>query len=139
MIADMLKNIWKEYFIKECFTCAILSFSSPRCAIIACRNVIYRKSRRAMIAPLNKIWRVWACAHPIAGHSRPDLYWEHCHSQNSLFRHFQAYSGIFTNIKGHSPTFINVQGHLGTLRYMEAYSGIIEAYWAIFSHIHNSE
>ena len=39
----------------------ILSFSSPRCAIIARLNVIYTKFRRAMIAQLNKIWRVWAC------------------------------------------------------------------------------
>ena len=60
--------IWKEYF-----TCAILSFSSPRCAIIARLNVIYTKFRRAMIAQLNKIWRVWACARAIAHHSRPGL------------------------------------------------------------------
>ena len=33
---------------------AILSFSSPRCAIIACLNVIYTKFRRAMITQLNK-------------------------------------------------------------------------------------
>ena len=40
---------------------AILSFSSPRCAIIARLNVIYTEFRRAMIAQLNKIWHVWAC------------------------------------------------------------------------------
>ena len=39
VITDMLKNIWKEYFIKECFS----SFSSSRCAIIALLNVIYTK------------------------------------------------------------------------------------------------
>ena len=61
--------IWKEYF-----TCAILSFSSPRCAIIARLNVIYTKFRRAMIAHLNKIWCVWACTRAIARHSRPGLY-----------------------------------------------------------------
>ena len=48
--------IWKEYF-----TCAILSFSSPKCAIIASLNVIYTKFRRAMIAQLNKLWRVGVC------------------------------------------------------------------------------
>ena len=74
MITDMLKNIWKEYFIKECFTCAFLSFSSPRCAIIACLNVIYTKFRRAMIAQPDKIWCKWACAHAIAHHSRPGLH-----------------------------------------------------------------
>ena len=46
--------IWKEYFM-----CAILSFSSPSCAIIARLNVIYTTFRRAMITQLNKIWRVW--------------------------------------------------------------------------------
>ena len=61
--------IWKEYFTR-----AILSFSSPRYAIIARLNVIYTKRRHAMIAQLNKIWRVWACARAIARHSRPGLY-----------------------------------------------------------------
>ena len=42
--------ICKEYFAR-----AILSFSSPRCAIIACLNVIYAKFRCAMIAKLSKI------------------------------------------------------------------------------------
>ena len=60
--------IWKEYFTR-----AILSFSSPRCAIIARLNVIYTKFWRAMIAQLHKIWRVWACARAIARHSRPGL------------------------------------------------------------------
>ena len=61
--------IWKEYF-----TCAILSFSSPRCAIIARLNMIYTKFRRAMIAQLNKIWHVWAGACAIACHSRRGLW-----------------------------------------------------------------
>ena len=60
--------IWKEYFTR-----AILSFSSPRCAIIARLNVIYTKFGRAMIAQLNKIWRVWGCARAIARHSLPGL------------------------------------------------------------------
>ena len=63
--------IWKEYFTR-----AILLFSSPRCAIIASLNVIYTKFTNAMIAQLNKIWRLWACACAIARHSRPGLaYW----------------------------------------------------------------
>ena len=61
-------NIWKE-----CFARAILSFSIPRCAIIARLNVIYTKFRRAMIAQLNKIWRLWACARAITRNSRPGL------------------------------------------------------------------
>ena len=61
--------IYKEYITR-----AILSFSSPRCAIIACLNVIYTKFRRAMIAQPNKIWWKWACAHAIAHHSRPGLH-----------------------------------------------------------------
>ena len=60
--------IWKEYFTR-----AILSFSSPRCAIIARLNVIYTKFRRAMIAQLNKIWRLWACACAITRNSQPGL------------------------------------------------------------------
>ena len=64
--------IWKEYFMR-----AILSFSSLRCAIIARLNVIYTKFWRAMIAQLNKIWHVWACAHAIARHSRPGLISHH--------------------------------------------------------------
>ena len=68
MITYMLNNIWKEYFTR-----AILSFSSPSCAIIALLNVIYTKFRHAMISQLNKIWRVWACACAIARHSRPGL------------------------------------------------------------------
>ena len=65
--------IWKEYFTR-----AILSFSSPRCAIIARLNVIYTKFRCAMIAQLNKIWRVWACVRAIARHSRQGLFYEYC-------------------------------------------------------------
>ena len=57
MFHEGMLLIWKEYFTR-----AILSFSSPRCAIIARLNVIYTKFRRAMIAQLNKIWRVRACA-----------------------------------------------------------------------------
>ena len=60
--------IWKEYFMH-----VILSFSSPRCAIIACLNVIYTKFRCAMIAQLKKIWCVWVCAHATACHSWPGL------------------------------------------------------------------
>ena len=56
--------IWKEYF-----TCAILSFSSPRCAIITRLNVIYTKFRCAMMTQLHKIWRVW----PLT--TRPVLGW----------------------------------------------------------------
>ena len=52
---------------------AILSFSSPRYVIIACQNVIYAKFRHVMIAQLNKIWHMWACAHAIACHSWLDL------------------------------------------------------------------
>ena len=47
--------MWKEYFTR-----AILSLSSLRFAIIARLNVIYTKFRCAMIAQLNKMWRVWA-------------------------------------------------------------------------------
>ena len=72
MITDMIKNIWMGIFHKgmlliwkEYFMHAILSFSSPRCAIIARLNVIYTEFRRAMIAQLNKIWHVWACARAI--------------------------------------------------------------------------
>ena len=60
--------IWKEYFMH-----ANLSFSSPRCAIIDTKFVIYTKFRRAMIARLNKIWRVWACARAITRQSWPGL------------------------------------------------------------------
>ena len=63
--------IWKEYFTR-----AILLFSSPRCAIIASLNVIYTKFTHAMIAQLNKIWRLRACVRAIARHSRPGhAYW----------------------------------------------------------------
>ena len=61
--------IWKEYFTR-----AILSFISPRCAIIPRLNMIYTKFRCAMIAQLNKIWRVWKCARAIARQSRPGLH-----------------------------------------------------------------
>ena len=60
--------IWKEYFTR-----VILSFSSPRRAIIARLNAIYTKFMRAMITLLNKIWRVWACARATARHSWPGL------------------------------------------------------------------
>ena len=61
--------IWKEYF-----TCAILSFSSPRCAIIARLNVIYTKFRRAMISQLNKIWRVRVRSHATHGQDWAVIY-----------------------------------------------------------------
>ena len=48
--------IWKEYFKH-----AVLSY------------VIYTKFRHAMIAQLNKIWHVWACACVAPCHSRPGL------------------------------------------------------------------
>ena len=41
--------------------------------IIACQNVIYAKFRHVMIAQLNKIWHMWACAHAVACHSWLDL------------------------------------------------------------------
>ena len=39
-----------------------------------------------------------------------------------------VYSDIFRCIQGNSPIFSHVLGHSGTLRYIEAYSGIIETY-----------
>ena len=67
MVTDMFKNIWKEYFIKECFwserniLCVrFYHLAVPGCVIIACLNVIYTKFRCVMIAQLNKIWHVWA-------------------------------------------------------------------------------
>ena len=61
--------IWKEFFMH-----VILSFNTCRCAIITRLNVIYTKFRHAMIAQLNKIWCVWACACAIARHSWPGLH-----------------------------------------------------------------
>ena len=75
-VQKYLKGIFRKGILlicKEYFTCAILSFSSPRCAIVACLNAIYTKFRRAMISQLNKIWLVWACARAIACHSQPGL------------------------------------------------------------------
>ena len=57
-VEKYLKGIFHKGLLliwKECLMPAILSFSSPRCAIIA---------------QLNKIWRVWACVRAIARHSR---------------------------------------------------------------------
>ena len=74
-VQKYLQGIFHERMLliwKECFTRAIL-FSSPRCAIIACLNVIYIKFRHVMITQLNKIWHVWTCAHVIACHSQPGL------------------------------------------------------------------
>ena len=79
--------IWKEYFAH-----AILSFSSPRCVIIACLNVIYTKFRHAVIAQLNKIWHFGVCAHVIAHHSQPGLYYgaaiKHQHTNVSFYSYF---------------------------------------------------
>ena len=79
--------IWKKYFM-----CAILSFSSPRCVIIACLNVIYTKFRHAMITQLNKIWHVGMCAHVIAHHSQPGLHYgaaiKHQHTNVSFYSYF---------------------------------------------------
>ena len=58
-VQKYLKGIFHKGMLlirKEYFTRAILSFSSPRCAIIARLNVIYAKFRRSKIAQLNKIW-----------------------------------------------------------------------------------
>ena len=46
------------------------------------------------------------------------------HSQNSLFRHFQAYSMLFSNI----------QPCLGILRGIKTYWGIFRYYWGVWSH-----
>ena len=83
-----MRLIWKEYF-----TCAILLFRSPRCAIIACLNVIYTKFRHAMIARLKKnVACVGMCAcnwtHLSA---RPELTKLENHQQRSLF--------LFQNLK----------------------------------------
>ena len=75
-VQKYLKGIFHKGMLlicKEYFMHTILSFSSPRCAIIAHLNVIYTKFRHAMIAQLNKIWHVWACACAITCHSRPGL------------------------------------------------------------------
>ena len=75
-VQKYLKGIFHKgmFFIKkEYFMRAIALFSSPRCAIIAGLNVIYTKFVRTMIAQLNKIWHMWACAYVIARHSWPGL------------------------------------------------------------------
>ena len=86
VITDMFKNIWKEYFIKECFWSErnilrvrfyCLAVPGVRSSHAARLNVIYTKFRWAMFAHLKKIWRVWACARAIARHSRPGLYYKH--------------------------------------------------------------
>ena len=88
VITDMFKNIWKEYFIKECFWSErnilrvrfyCLAVPDVRSSHAARLNVIYTKcsTRCAMIAHLNKIWCVWACARAIARHSWPGLYYKH--------------------------------------------------------------
>ena len=91
-VQEYLKGIFHKGMLLICneyFMHAILSFSSPNCAIIAHLNVIYTKFRRAMIAQLNKIWRVWGYARAIARNSRPGLY-NICHKANNktkpLFR-----------------------------------------------------
>ena len=71
-VQKYLKGIFHKGMLlnwKESFTCAILSFSSPRCAIITRLNALYTKFRSAMMAQLNKIWRVWAYARAITCHS----------------------------------------------------------------------
>ena len=62
-VQKYLKGIFHAgmLLIKEYFTRASLLFSSYRCAIIPRLNVIYTKFTRAMIAHLNKIWRMCAC------------------------------------------------------------------------------
>ena len=78
-LSNSYDNWYVQKYLKGIFhkgmllICAILSFSSPRCAIIARLNVIYTKFRCAMIAQLNKIWRVWACARAITRNTRPGL------------------------------------------------------------------
>ena len=71
----------------------------------------------------------------------PETYSKLCQI-SKMIRHFEnpdivktVYSYIFSHIQGHSAIFSQVQGHLGTLMHIEAYSGVIEAYWTIFSHI----
>ena len=73
IITNIFKNIWKEYFIKECFWSErnILRVRFYHLAVPGVQ--IYTKFRRAMIAQLNKISRVWACAHAMTRHSRPGL------------------------------------------------------------------
>ena len=104
MITDMFKNIWKEYFIKECFwserniLCVrFYHLAVSGCVIIACLNVIYTKFRCVMIAQLNKIWHVWACTHAIARHSQPGLlcwcWWQFFQiSESSFSLYFSALS-----------------------------------------------
>ena len=70
-VQKYLKGIFHKGMLlicKEYFTRAILSFRSPRCAIIARLNVFYTKFRRAIIAQLNK-----SECRAIARHSRPGL------------------------------------------------------------------
>ena len=79
---------------------AILSFSSPRCAIITRLNVIYAKFRCVMIAQLNKIRRVWVCVCAIAHHSRPGLHVLLCYTvqdifQDSILRVVQPITALF--------------------------------------------
>ena len=46
-----------------------------------------------------------------------------------------VYSDIFRHIQWHSAIFSHFQVYLETLRYINTYSGIIEAYWSIFRNI----
>ena len=48
-----------------------------------------------------------------------------------IFKGMQHYLPMF------SPTLSHVQAHWETLRHVEAYSGIIVAYWAVFRYIQN--
>ena len=71
-----LKGIFHKGMLliwKGCFTHAILSFRSPRCATITHLNVIYTKFTCARIAQLNKTWHVWTSEHAIACHSQQSL------------------------------------------------------------------
>ena len=74
-----------------------------RLTAVGVRCVIYTKFRLAMIAQLNKIWRVWAYVRAIALHSRLGL--------KGVLRNFTKFRGkhlcqslIFNKVAGLRPT-----------------------------------
>ena len=71
-------------------------------------------------------------------HLIPEAYSKPCQISN-MMRYIEnpdmvrkVCSGIFRHIQEHSAIFSHVQVHWGTLRNIEAYSGIVEVFWAIF-------
>ena len=92
---DICKHYWGVWRHNEKYSerCVILAYATEPYSEIW---LIYNPRTRSIFKSVSNMWDDHA-------------YLEPCHSQNSLFKHFQGYLGIFKDIDAYSGTLTGAQ------------------------------